>query len=184
MRPRKRIMTTVSVAWMGGGKTSQIPFLFCIAARHLLFLTNCSHKTQLNTDSIHFVPVFLEELGSTSTLGVISKTGGNIFLGILLGVRGVPYGYWLDEQGQGSGKLLFLTCLLVAHLFHFCDVFVVRARCRHIGTEIFLPAREGERERAELRYTYRLIVQAEKSSIAERGTLVKSIYNKVNETLS
>ncbi|KAI1658470.1 hypothetical protein F4813DRAFT_356920 [Daldinia decipiens] len=161
MRPRKRIMTTVSVAWMGGGKTSQIPFLFCIAARHLLFLTNCSHKTQLNTYSIHFVLVFLEELVLLRPWESFLRRVAISSPGIRLGVRSVPR-VLVGRARARIRQASFLTCLLVAHLFHFCDVFVVRARCRHIGTEIFYLR---ERERAELRYTYRLIIQAEQSEV-------------------
>ncbi|KAI1805264.1 hypothetical protein F4811DRAFT_516525 [Daldinia bambusicola] len=50
MRPRKThhdLRICCMDGWKEGKKTSQIPFLFCIAARHLLFfsssiLTNCS----------------------------------------------------------------------------------------------------------------------------------------------
>ncbi|KAI1650818.1 hypothetical protein F4815DRAFT_464814 [Daldinia loculata] len=74
-----------------------------------------THKTQLNTYSIHFVPVFLEELVLLrpweSFLGRVAISSPGFYW-----AYGVFHGYWLDEQGQGSGKLYFslafwlLTC--------------------------------------------------------------------------
>ncbi|OTB19877.1 hypothetical protein K445DRAFT_151946 [Daldinia sp. EC12] len=151
MRPRKRIMITVSVAWMEGGKTSQIPFLFCIAARHLLFLTNCSHKhlhTQLNTYSIHFVPAFLEELVSTSTLGVISKTGGNFLPGNSIGRTECSMGIGWTSKGKGPASFIFsLAFWLLTFVSLLCCVCCCPCPLSaHMdGIFYFLPARERGR---------------------------------------